>query len=46
MLPKPATPPGTFGEASGALSFNITPVPEPAALALLLATGIILRRTA
>ncbi len=29
------TPPGTHGEASGAIHFEIMPVPEPAALALL-----------
>ncbi len=38
------TPPGTFGEASGNIHFTITPIPEPASLALLSFASLALPR--
>ncbi len=37
-------PPGTHGEGSGEIHFTLTPVPEPAALALFALSYLILRR--
>jgi hypothetical protein len=38
------TPPGTYGEASGEIQFSIVPIPEPAALSLILPALLLPRR--